>query len=189
MGTFIDALKAADRVIERLSRIAAILSGLLVLIMGFSSTYATLRRYVFLSPEPYSYEVNIIFLLGCVVFAIAGVQLYRRQLRVDFVSNHFSEGVQDFLINVIGSLMGIFVIVLLIWKSWDAAWYSFTIGETSQSVWREPLFPIKVMVPIGASLLLLVILSQFTHGIINFVQMIKKMRQNVKSTNVVREPL
>jgi TRAP-type mannitol/chloroaromatic compound transport system permease small subunit len=182
---FIRIMKSVDKLIDRMAYVAAIISGMLVLIMGFSSTYATIRRYVFSSPEPYSYEINIMFLLACVVLAIAGVQLYRRQLRVDFVSNHFSEGVQDFLINVIGTLMGISVIVLLIWKSWDAAWYSFSIGETSQSVMREPLGPIKMIVPIGAFLLLLVLLSQFTHGVINFVQRIKKMRHKVKSTSAV----
>jgi TRAP-type mannitol/chloroaromatic compound transport system permease small subunit len=181
---FIRIMKAVDKLIERMAYVAAIISGILVLIMGFSSTYATIRRYVFLSPEPYSYEINIMFLLACVVLAIGGVQLYRRQLRVDFVSNHFSEGVQDFMTNIVGSLMAISVIVLLIWKSWDAAWYSFSIGETSQSVMREPLGPIKAVVPVGALLLLLVLLSQLTHGIINFVQRIKKMRQKVKSASV-----
>jgi TRAP-type mannitol/chloroaromatic compound transport system permease small subunit len=178
VAKFIRFLKMVDKVIDRLSYIAAIISGMLVLIMGFSSTYATIRRYIFLSPEPYSYEVNIIFLLACVVLAIAAVQVNRRQLRVDFVSNHFSEGVQDFLINIVGSLMAIFVITLLVWKSWDAAWYSLSIGETSQSVWREPLGPIKLVVPLGSFLLLLVLLSQFIHGIINLVRRIKKTPPN-----------
>jgi TRAP-type mannitol/chloroaromatic compound transport system permease small subunit len=174
-----------DRVIERLIDWSAVLSGILILIMGFSSTYATARRYVFKSPEPYSYEINMILLMACVVLVVGAVQMHRRQIRVDFISNRFSEGLQDFLINVVGGLMGLFVIVLLIWKSWDTAWYSFTIGETSQSVWREPLFPIKVIVPIGASLLFLVLLSQFTHGVINMVKRIRKIKVQARSSSQV----
>lgn len=174
-----------DKAIERLNYWAAIFCGMLCVIMGLSSTYATTRRYVFHSPEPYSYELNMILLVASVILAVGAVQMYRRQIRVDFVSNHFSEGLQDFMVNIVGCLMALFVIFLLIWKSWDTAWYSLTIGETSQSVWREPLFPIKVIVPIGASLLFLVLLSQFIHGVINLVKRIRKLEVTVKASDKV----
>jgi TRAP-type mannitol/chloroaromatic compound transport system permease small subunit len=48
------------------------------------------------------------------------------------------------------------------------------IGETSQSSWEEPLFPIKLLVPIGMALLCLVLVAQLSRGIASLIQIIKK---------------
>lgn len=166
-----------DRVIERAGYIALFFSGVLILVMAWLSTYGVTRRYALNNPESYSYELSTIFLVACVVFAIAGVQRLGRQLRVDFIATRLSEGVQDVLLNIVGPILALFYVVLLTWQSWDAAWYSMVIGEVSQSVWREPWWPTKMTVPIGVGLLCLVLLAQLGRGFVSLTQWIKQMRQ------------
>ncbi len=168
-------IQTLDRTIERAGYIALLFSGILIFLMAWASTYGVARRYLLNKPEPYSYEISTIFLVACVVFAIAGVQRWGRHLRVDFVSNRLSEGVQDILLNIVGPVLALFYVVLLTWQSWDAAWYSLQIGETSQSIWREPWWPTKMMVPIGSGLLCLVLIAQLCRGAASLIQRIRKM--------------
>ena len=170
-------LQALDRVIERASYIALLFSGVLILVMSWLSTYGVTRRYAFHDPEPYSYELSTIFLVACVMLAIAGVQRLGRQIRVDFISVRLSETMQGVLLNIVGPVLALFYVVLLTWQSWDAAWYSMIIGETSQSVWREPWWPTKMVVPVGAGLLCLVLIAQLCRGVIMLVRSTKKTGQ------------
>ena len=170
-------IQILDRTIERAGNIALLISGILIMIMAWLSTYGVTRRYALNDPEPYSYEISTIFLLACVVLAIAGVQRMGRHLRVDFVANHLPEGIQDILLNIVGPMLALFYVVILTWQGWDTAWYSLQIGETSQSAWEEPLWPTKIAVPIGAGLLCLVLIAQLSRGVASLIQRIKKMRE------------
>lgn len=169
-------IQILDRTIERAGYIALLFSGILIFIMAWLSTYGVTRRYALNIPESYSYEISTIFLVACVVFAIAGVQRLGRQLRVDFIAVRLSEGVQDILLNIVGPILALFYVVILVWQSWDAAWYSMVIGEVSQSSWREPWWPTKMTVPVGAGLLCLVLIAQLGRGVTSLIQRIGKGR-------------
>ena len=116
-------IQVLDHLIERASNIALLISGTLIVMMAFLSTYGVTRRYALHDPEPYSYEISTIFLLACVVFAVAGVQRLGRNLRVDFVANHLSENVQYILLNIVGPILALFYVVILTWQSWGDTWY------------------------------------------------------------------
>ena len=167
-------MQTLDRIIERTSYIALLLSGVLILIMSWLSTYGVGRRYLLHNPEPYSYELSTIFLVACVILAVAGVQIYRRQLRVDFITNRLSQGIQDILGDILVPILALFYVVLITWQGWDAAWYSLKIHEISQSAWREPWWPTKMVVPVGSGLLCLVLLAQLVHGINSLIRRLRK---------------
>jgi TRAP-type C4-dicarboxylate transport system permease small subunit len=168
-------MQTLDHIIERTSYIALFFSGMLILIMSWLSTYGVGRRYLLHNPEPYSYELSTIFLVACVILAVAGVQVLRRQLRVDFVTNRFSQDVQDILSDILVPILALFYVVIITWQGWDAAWYSLKIGEISQSAWREPWWPTKMAVPVGSGLLCLVLLAQLVHGINSLIRRSRKM--------------
>jgi TRAP-type mannitol/chloroaromatic compound transport system permease small subunit len=177
MKLFKKVIQILDRVIEHAGSIALLFSGILIFLMAWLSTYGVARRYALNSPEPYSYELSTIFLVACVIFAVAGVQQLGRHLRVDFISIHFSENVQDILLNIVVPILALFYVVLLTWQSWDAAWYSLQIGEISQSAWREPWWPTKMTVAVGGGLLCLALIAQLCHGVTSLVRRSKKTKQ------------
>jgi TRAP-type mannitol/chloroaromatic compound transport system permease small subunit len=163
-----------DRAIMRISDWGLLLSGVLILIMSVLSTYGVGRRYIFNNPEPYSYELSTMLLVACVVFAIAGLQGQRRHLRVDFIAGRLPPDWENILVNVVTPILALFYVGIITWQSWDNTLYSLSIGETSQSSWEEPLFPIKMMVPIGMALLFLVLSSQLIQGIKDLIHLIKR---------------
>lgn len=157
-------IKKLDQIIEKASHIFLVLSGTLIVIMVFTATYGVVRRYVFNSPEPYSYEISTMFLLFSFVFAISAVERLNRHIRVDFVSSHLHERTQHVILNIIAPIMGLFFASMLAWKGIEVSLFSLEIGEVSSSIWREPLYPIKFMVPIGYALLILVLLVRIYKG-------------------------
>lgn len=161
---FIKILSKLDKAIGRVSDFGLVFSGVLILIMSLLSTYGVGRRYIFKSPEPYSYEISTMMLLGCCVFAVAGLQRHYRHLRVDFVASYFPEKIKVILVNILTPLLAMFYVGVLTSKSWENAMYSLSVGETSQSSWEEVLWPIKILVPIGMGLLFLILLSQLIKG-------------------------
>jgi TRAP-type mannitol/chloroaromatic compound transport system permease small subunit len=166
-----------DRVIERLSHYFLVLSGILIVIMMFSATYGVVRRYAFNSPEPYSYEISTMFMVFSFVFAISAVERLGRHIRVDFVSGRLPERTQHIIINIIAPIMGLFFAFMLTWKGLDVSLFSLKIGEVSSSSWREPLFPIKLMVPIGYALLILVLLARIYKGFASLKGGTRKMTE------------
>jgi TRAP-type C4-dicarboxylate transport system permease small subunit len=170
-------LQIIGHVTERVSDFSLVISGVLILAMSFLSTYGVGRRYLLHNPEPYSYELSTILLVACVVLAVAGLQRHRRHLRVDFVANFFPPSVQNIFINIVTPVLALFYVVIVTWQSWNSALYSISIGETSQSSWEEPLFPIKLLVPIGMALLCLVLAAQLSHGIASLIQIIKERQR------------
>ncbi|MFH1647247.1 MAG: TRAP transporter small permease subunit [Chloroflexota bacterium] len=160
-----DVRQKIDRFIEGASHAFLVLSGILIVVMMFTATYGVARRYAFHSPEPYSYEISTMFLLFSFVFAVSAVERLGRHIRVDFISSHLPERLQHILLNIVAPLMGLFFVFILTWQGLEVALFSLKIGEVSSSTWREPLFPVKIMVPIGYALLLLVILARIYRGI------------------------
>jgi TRAP-type C4-dicarboxylate transport system permease small subunit len=165
--------QSLNRIIERAGYIALLFSGVLILLMSWLSTYGVGRRYLLNSPEPYSYELSTSFLVACVMLAIAGVQMLGRHLRVDFLASRFPQSAQDTLLDIVIPILALFYVALITWQSWDAAWYSLVIHETSQSAWREPWWPTKMAVPVGSGLLCIMLIAQLVRGVNSLIQKIR----------------
>jgi TRAP-type mannitol/chloroaromatic compound transport system permease small subunit len=155
---------AIDRIIEKVGNWGLVLSGILILLMGFCSTYAVFRRYILHNPESYSYEISVIFLTACVVLAVSGLQRAKRHLRVDFVSNYLPQNWQIFLMDILGPMIALVFVGIIVWQSWTAAVYSMSIGERSQSMWEEPLYPTRFVIPVCMFWLCLVLIAQLIKG-------------------------
>ena len=157
--------KKADRAIERVSYAFTILSGVLIVLMTFITSYGVIRRYIFKSPEPYSYELSMMFLLWTFVLALAYLEKLDGHLRMDFFVALLPKNIRDFFLNVIGRLLGLIFCAVLTYEGWVVAMYSLEIGEKSMSVWAVPLFPVKIIIPIGYGLLCIVLLLKIVREI------------------------
>jgi TRAP-type C4-dicarboxylate transport system permease small subunit len=158
-------MEKTDSIIERLSIFFAVLSGIMIVLMSFTATYGVMRRYVFKSPEPYSYELSVMFLLWTFVLAVAYLEKLDSNLSVDFFVVLLPKKLRRFLLNVISPVLGLVFCGVLTWEGLDVAMYSLEIGEKSMSVWEVPLFPVKIIIPIGYGLLCLVLIMKIIRGI------------------------
>ena len=155
-----------ESLIAGVSRFFLMISGILVLLMAWIITYAVVKRYIFHSPDPYAYELSVIFLLFCGVFAFAAVEDMDRHVKNDILSSRFSQNGQRILVGIIFPIMALFFVVLLTWKSWADAVYALQIDQVSNSPLALPLGPIKIGIPLGYGLLCLVLIKKIFRGVL-----------------------
>jgi TRAP-type C4-dicarboxylate transport system permease small subunit len=162
---FLKLLKILDKALDISSKGALLISGLLLLAMGFNVTYGVITRYVFNNPSVVAIEMTKILMIPALVLAVSYVQRNGRHLRVDFLSNRFPQVIQRILLEIAVPIMGLFVGYVLVWKGWVSMAYSFHLHETSFAIWEEPLWPVRLAIPIGYGLLCLIMIGQLCRGI------------------------
>jgi TRAP-type mannitol/chloroaromatic compound transport system permease small subunit len=156
-----------DPWIERINQVFVVGAGVLIVIMGFLSTYGALRRYVFNSPEPVSYEFSCMFLLISFVLANAAVERQNRLLRNDLLLDRFPSGIRNVVSNIVSPIMGITFFGIITWISFGDALRALEIGQVSRSAWPVPLFPIKLFIPIGYGFFCLTLLYRLVLGVLS----------------------
>jgi TRAP-type mannitol/chloroaromatic compound transport system permease small subunit len=102
-------------------------------------------------------------------FAGAYALLKNTHVSVDIVSSRLPPRVQT-IINIITFFFFFIFVGCLIWFGAKEAWSSFMSNEHEISTFASPLYPIKTMIPIGATLM-------FLQGIAKFIREIEKLKE------------
>lgn len=163
--------------INRITHVFVAVAGILIVIMGFLSTYGALRRYIFRSPDPVSYELSCVFLLVSFVLANAAVERQNRLLRCDIFLGMLPSGVQNVISNIVSPIMGITFFGAITWISFGDALRALEIGQMSTSTWPVPLFPVKLFIPIGYGFFCLVLLYRLVLGLLSLKRGPKEIPQ------------
>jgi TRAP-type C4-dicarboxylate transport system permease small subunit len=158
-------LRAIDKLIDILCKAAILFAGALLMAMAINITYGVIARYAFSAPSVYAMELTKILMIPALVFAVAYVQRYDRHLKVDFLSNRFPERVRHVLGEIVVPIAGLFVGYVMVWKGWESMLYSRSINEVSYSSWAEPLWLVRLAIPVGYAILCLVLVAQLCHGL------------------------
>lgn len=158
-------IRKLDHWIGRASLSLMLVSGIMVLLMAWGETYGVVKRYAFHAPDPFAYELSTMFLLFSGVLAVAGVEWLDRHVRNDIVASRFPPRLKVIVLNTIFPLLALIFCALLTWKSLGNALYALEIGQVSQSPWALPLAPIKFVIPLGYTLLCLVLIGKFVKGV------------------------
>lgn len=156
-----------DLWIERVNQGFVAFAGSLIVIMAFLSTYGSIRRYAFNSPEPISYEFSKMFLLLSFVLALAAVERQNRFLRCDLLLERFPENVRNIISNIISPIFGITFFSIITWISFGDTLRALEIGQHSLSSWPVPLFPVKLLVPIGYGFLCFILVIRLVLGLLH----------------------
>lgn len=158
-------LKILDKIVDILSKVGLFCGGVLLMVTAIIITYGVFSRYLFNAPSIYAMELTKILLIPALVLAVSYVQRYNRHLQVDFLSQKFPRKVQIVLLDLIVPILGMAVVYVLVWKGWTAMVYARSINEVSYSSWAEPMWPVKLFIPIGYGFLFLAMVAQFIKGI------------------------
>jgi TRAP-type mannitol/chloroaromatic compound transport system permease small subunit len=161
---------------DRITFVCLASSGAMILVMACIDTYGVARRYVFTNPDPYVYTSINILMLGCAVFALAHVERLGRHIRVSFVTGRLSDKAQEILQNIIGPILGLTFCLTVIWMSWNDAWFSLQIKQTTSGIVKIPSFPIKMMVPVGLGLLCLALISKISRYVVSLRSKAEKVK-------------
>lgn len=126
----------------------------LIIPMTLVAVIEVILRYVFNRPTIWAWDVNMMLLGAFTVLTGGYVLLKEGHVSMDVFVSRLSPRVRA-VIALITSLLFFFSIGLLVWQGGLEARESLLIGEKVNSVWGPPLYPLKILWPIGAFLLLL----------------------------------
>ena len=151
---------------KRTNRGLVLTAGVLIALMAFLAAYGSVRRYVFQSPEPVSYELSKMFLLLSFVLAIASVEIQNRFLRCDLLLEKFPGRFRNIISNILSPVLGIVFFGIITWISASDTLRALRIDQHSQSAWPVPLYPIKLAIPFGYGFLCIVLLMRLARGLL-----------------------
>jgi TRAP-type mannitol/chloroaromatic compound transport system permease small subunit len=153
------------KVIDRMNELIGKAVSYLVLAFIGVILYEIFVRYLFNSPTIWAHEVSQM-LYGTYVILLGGyLQQRNGHVNVDILYNRFTPRTRA-IINLFTWLLFFFFCGAILYKGWGMAWDSFKFRETDPTVFAPPIYPLKMMIPLGALLLLL-------QGLVKYIADIK----------------
>ena len=156
------ALRTCLSIIDRINKwVAKVMSWAVILIIA-STVYEVVMRYVFNAPTEWSFEFNYLvhgayfLLLGAFTFAIRG------HVNVDIFYARFSPRKRAIIDLFTAPVFFFFMLMMFVFGG-QFALNSLAFRETLSSAWAPPIYPVKLVIPVAAALVIL-------HGMAKFIR-------------------
>ena len=149
----------ALRLVDLLTRITGYFAALGILLMIGVILYEVTLRYFFNAPTVWAYDVS--YMLNGTVIMLAGALAMKRNQHVviDIVSQLFRQRTKTIIEVTVFSLLLLPALGFITVISWGQFWRAFQSGMVEHvSPWRPVLWPFRLMIAIGLSVLWLQIL-------------------------------
>lgn len=148
--------------IECLNNKIGMFGGLVVLFMTLFIAMEVVGRYIFNHPFSWTYELNNYLLVALGVLAGAFTLQEKAHARIDIIADCLSPPNQLKL----ELFTSVLTIIFLLWLGWLTIGYAIDSlvahQVSSQEVW--PLFPVKVLLPIGIAMMIAQLVKQWIQG-------------------------
>jgi TRAP-type C4-dicarboxylate transport system permease small subunit len=126
----------------------------LILIITFLTTYEVFARYFFNSPTSWAWPINRQLFA---IFALVGgayTMAHGMHIRIEMLQERFGPGMKlavRFL-----SLLCLFIFLgVLVWQGISFGWTALTDMEVLPGVFKLPVYPVKMFLPLAALLFLI----------------------------------
>lgn len=140
--------------ITKLIQKAGELASLLILLIMAVVTYEVISRYAFNTPTSWAWLINK-QLFGVFVLIAGGFTLvHNSHIRIEMVYERSSPGFRR-IVNGLSLLAALLFLGSLLWKSTVMGLEAWETKEVAMGVFKLPLYPLKMIMPIGALLFIL----------------------------------
>ena len=147
-------------------------SGKLVSLMFYAMmgvlVWEVVVRYAFNAPTIWAHGISVRIFAAYAILAGAYVLLHKGHIAMDLVYSRFPLRTKVIVDLITASLFFAFCGVLL-WYGSSFAWTSLMMLELDDTAFRAPIYPIKLMVPVGAFLILLQGLAKYSRDFITAI--------------------
>lgn len=161
------AAGALSRRIDEIVRVIGEYSGYWAVLAVFAYYFEVIGRYVFNSPTNWVHEST--FLLFGMQYMLVGAYAYRGEshVRVDLLYTTLSPR-NKALCDLIGAVFVTIFVLVMLFTGWTFAFQAMQASEVSFTEWGIQYWPVKLAIPIGASLLFLQIIARFLRDLHTF---------------------
>ena len=146
------------RLMSKIERVSANISGIFILVMMILTTIDVFLRYVFNSPLDWNFEFQSLLLVGVAYLGISYVQSHRGHICMDVFSSRLSKTNQLGL-QLLNDAIFLFLAVIITWQMGLQAWIAWVTGDFVWGVVKFPLWPAKWIITLGTGLISLRLIS------------------------------
>lgn len=157
-------LKAIDATSEWSGKLVALIFYAMVGVL----VWEVVMRYAFNAPTIWAHGVSIRIFAAYSVLAGAYVLRHKGHIPVDLVYSRFPSKTKAIVDLITAPFFFAFCGVLL-WYGSSFAWTSLKMLEPCETPFHAPIYPIKLMVPVGAFLILLQGLAKYSRDFITAI--------------------
>jgi len=157
-------LHLIDKINERVAKTASLL---IFLILGIT-VYEVIRRYGFNAPTIWAFESN--YMLYGIYFMLGGAHTFYlgKHVNVDILYAKFSPKTRAKIDLVTSFFFFFFCGAMLVYGA-RFAWSSVLMRERLSSAWAPPIYPVKLIIPISAFLIILQGVAKFIRDLITVI--------------------
>lgn len=142
------------RIIKHIIEVMGKIVSLFILLIMLIVTYEVISRYAFNAPTSWAWLVNK-QLFG--IFVIVGgsyALIHKSHIQIEMFYDHYSPAMKRFIRWL--TLIAAFCFLWgLLWKSAVMGLYAWQTSEKATGVFKLPLYPLKMFIPVGVALFLL----------------------------------
>jgi TRAP-type mannitol/chloroaromatic compound transport system permease small subunit len=147
-------IRAFFNLIDTMSEKIGKPASLLVFIMMVITATEVIGRYFFNHPTVWAWPLNR-QVFGLFILAAGSYTMFKRgHIRIEILYEHFPPRFK-LIARLIALASFIAFTGVLVWQGTWMGWNSLMMGEKLSGAFRIPLYPFKLLIPIGAFLLLL----------------------------------
>lgn len=127
--------------------------------------YEVIARYFLQSPTIWVHEMCGMVFAGYIAFTGGWVLLEKGHVAVDIVYQRFPRK-GKYVADIIVSLVGFSLFLVLIWFGWKYGWKALVTNQRSHTIFGPPLWPVKMMLPVGSFLFLFQLVANVGRAIL-----------------------
>jgi len=160
-------IKRIPLYIDKINHSVGSVTSFMVIAMIGLSTYEVLARFVFNSPTNWSFEIVKMMWGFYVIMGGGYVLLHGRHIKIDIIYNYLSPK-WKVRVDLMTSVFAFALLTVMLWFSVRVMLESISLMEHSLSPFAPPIWPIKIWLVIGVTLMLMQVTSKFTHNLQQF---------------------
>ena len=140
----------ADRINHHLGRIISFL----LLPITFITAFEVFMRYILKSPTIWAWDLNIQLSAALILLGGGYTLKENGHVAVDILVMDMDKR-RRAILDLITAPFFFFGFMILLIYGWEIGWSSFQAREAMPTVWAPHYYPIKLLIPVGALLMLL----------------------------------
>jgi TRAP-type mannitol/chloroaromatic compound transport system permease small subunit len=160
-------------VIDLVNKYAYNAVGLLFAPMTLIAVFEVGMRYLFNRPTIWAWDINLQLFSFIVVFGAGNTLFQGGHVIMDVFINRFSKKTR-LKINMAVYVVFFFAMSLILWELTSFAWRSLLVREKASTLFAPVVYPLKIGICIGVSLLFLQAVSLFVRDLIAYATMSKE---------------
>lgn len=147
-------MRAFVRIVDKIIDVSGLILMWFPWILTVIIVWELILRNVFNHPTVWAHEISVMFFGMLAITSGAYTLKEKAHVNMDLFYINLSERGKAIMNIVVFPAFFIFVIIIL-WLGWEFALRAIASNERSISTWSPIIWPVKLMLPVGAFLLLI----------------------------------